>query len=187
MATEVAQEAAAGSGSTGNPDPRGKGLLASGKFRMALLLLLVILSEAVVLYLWLPGPSADVESDPAQAEGSALPGRDAPGDTVEVPIGTTPFVCTNSKASLGSVIHVTFRLYAIVSRDKAAEFTAGYEMYKARMQQAIITVARSSNREDLDDPNLSTMRRLMKEKINKVLQKSDVLEVVISEYKTMEQ
>ena len=63
----------------------------------------------------------------------------------------------------------------------------GRDVNTDRVRQAVVKVARSSNREDLEDPNLSTMKRLIREEINKVLRKSFIIEVVISDFRTMEQ
>ena len=61
------------------------------------------------------------------------------------------------------------------------------ENNKARVKQAVIEVVRKSSLTDLNDPQLSTMKRMMKEAINKVLKKSYIIETVISEYRTMTQ
>jgi flagellar basal body-associated protein FliL len=160
----------------------------SKKLKLLALLLFVMGVEAAVLYMWFPPPGSQDSASSEDGRASAEADRLTAGvETVEVPIGSDTFTCTNTKAAVGAVVHVTFKLYAIVSRREEAEFSQAVRSHEARLRQAVITVARSSNREDLDDPNLSTIKRLMRERINKVLKKSFVIEVVVSEYKTMEQ
>ena len=65
--------------------------------------------------------------------------------------------------------------------------TAANQHHNARVRQAVLKVARSASLEDLNDPNLTTIKRQLREEINKVLRKSYVTEVVISDFKTMEQ
>ncbi|HAW26664.1 MAG TPA: hypothetical protein DCY03_00885, partial [Planctomycetaceae bacterium] len=76
----------------------------------------------------------------------------------------------------------------LVEQGAAADFDSMVkEQNKARVKQAVIEVVRKSNLSDLNDPQLSTVKRMMKESINKVLKKSYVIETVISEYRTMTQ
>lgn len=107
-------------------------------------------------------------------------------DAVEVAIDS--FSTTNSRAAPGSVIHLTFKLTAVVAagQDMAFEHAAN-QHHNARVRQAVLKVARSASLEDLNDPNLTTIKRQLREEINKVLRKSYVTEVVISDFKTMEQ
>lgn len=149
---------------------------ASKKVKIAGLLLTVMAVEAVVAYLLVPQPApshgqSTGDEDPSQ--NSDLERTDLNIDTAEVDIGT--FNCTNSRASTGN-IHVTFELVAIVSASQRDNFERAANgingAHKHRVRQAVIKVARSSNLEDLNDPNLSTMKRLIREEINKVLQKS---------------
>ena len=80
---------------------------------------------------------------------------------------------TNNIAEPGATIHVTFNLVALVEQGAAADFDSMVkEQNKARVKQAVIEVVRKSNLSDLNDPQLSTVKRMMKESINKVLKKN---------------
>ena len=156
--------------------------------RVVLLVVTVMAVEAAVLYVLISQSSAA----PPPGSGSAVTGEGvaAPsalsGDVVEVSVGQ--FQTTNSIAARGSTVHVTFELTATVSRGQAEAFGGAVkDAHKARIRQAVVQVARSSTMEDLKDPELSVVKRQIKEEINKVLRKSYVNEVIISDYRTMEQ
>lgn len=192
MSTDVADEIAADSETdTEETVPSRRLDFASKKVKIAALLLAVMAVQVAVAYLLIPQPALSHGKPESGEDPSQSPDPeqiDLNIDTAEVNIGT--FSCTNNRASTGS-IHVTFDLVAIVSAGQAANFERAADgikgVHKHRVRQAVIKVARSSNREDLSDPNLSTMKRLIREEINKVLQKSFIIEVVISDFKTMEQ
>jgi len=125
---------------------------------------------------------ADDETPPDELALAAEEGTDA----VEVAIDS--FSTTNSRAAPGSVIHLTFKLTAVVAAGQDIAFeNAANQHHNARVRQAVLKVARSASLEDLNDPNLTTIKRQLREEINKVLRKSYVSEVVISDFKTMEQ
>ena len=124
---------------------------------------------------------------PAAPDASALEaGFDEGIESVEVAIDS--FSTTNSRAAPGSVIHLTFKLTAVVPARQQLDFEhAANQQHNARVRQAVLKVARSAGLEDLNDPSLATVKRQLREEINKVLHKSYVSEVVISDFKTMEQ
>lgn len=172
-------------GDMGGPEPAKTGFR-NRKLQIAALLAVVMLAEAGVMYFLIPAPAnADAGTD----AGAELAGDESAGlavESVEVEIGS--FSVTNSRATDGSIWHIGFNLYAVVPRAKQQEFIhAANDVHKARVRQAVVQVARSSNLDDLSDPGLNTIKRLLKEVINKVLQKSYITEVVISEFKTIEQ
>lgn len=153
------------------------------------LIVLVMGLEAAVIY-WLIPPRGEATVQAAGAHGEEQPSSESEADphksTVEVSLDS--FNCTNSRGGSGSIMHVSFRVTAIVARDQQTKFeeTANNE-HKTRVKQAIEKVTRSLSLEDLNDPNLSTMKRLIREEINKLLGKSYVTEVVISDFRTIEQ
>ncbi|QDU14295.1 hypothetical protein CA11_21000 [Gimesia maris] len=163
----------------GAPQAQSKGKL----LKIGGLLLLVIILQIGISY-WLLTPPAQ----PAElAEDSLSKGSEnLQVTTAEVPVDN--FSVTNNIAEPGATIHVTFNLVALVEQGAAADFDSMVkEQNKARVKQAVIEVVRKSNLSDLNDPQLSTVKRMMKESINKVLKKSYVIETVISEYRTMTQ
>lgn len=162
---------------------------AGKKLKILSLLLVVVAAQVGLIYFLVPAPVESASG--AETEDHALGGHEAgeaasQTDTVEVVIDD--FNVTNNKASTSSVIHITFKLVAIVSRAAEHDFkTAANELHRARVRQAIVIVARSCSLADLDDPHLVSLKRQIREEINKVLRKSAVIEVVINDFKTMEQ
>ena len=152
--------------------------------------LVIILLEAGLISFFLPGKAAKPGPSTAEEPAAKLPAEEeesaALADTAEVQIGNG-FSCTNSRAAAGATVHIDFKLVALVTSKNTGGFETALKAHDARVRQAIIKVARSSSLEDLNDPNLSTIKRLIREEINKILHKSYINEVVISDFTTMEQ
>ncbi len=159
------------------------------KVKIAALLVVVMAVEAMAIYFVLPQPAASVsagEDDTALGENPDGEDVNHDVDTVEVEIGR--FDTTNSRADSSAVIHISFKLVAIVASDQKDKFNlAAKSKHKARVRQAVITVCRSSSLNDLSDPELGVIKRKIRETVNKILRKSYIIEVVIDGFTTMEQ
>ena len=106
-------------------------------------------------------------------------------ESVEVEIGS--FNCSNNQAD-GSVLHISFRLYATIADGQQTAFKEIVQnRMNARVRQAVGKVIRSSSMEDLDDPDQGVIRRQLKEEINKVLRKSFVNEIILVDFRMMQQ
>lgn len=181
MATEVADEKSAASA-----DSQGSGGGKSNKIKVILLLAVVMAGEAGVMYFLVPAP-ANMTSQGDEAT-SQFDDELAEANTATIEVQIDRFNVTNSRAAGDGIVHVTFELFCVVAADNKHTFSqAANTDHKARVRQSIVKVARSSSLEDLNDPNLTTIKRLIQEEINKVLSKSYVIEVVISDFTTMEQ
>ena len=165
----------------------------STKVKLLGLLLVVMGIEAAGMYLILPRPS-DASTDPAGtgiATGDDSSDTDPaatvdPGDGVEVEIDK--FNTTNSRARLGATVHVSFSLIAIVKSNNQAAFTeAANQAHKARVREAVVKIVRSASMDNLNDPDLSVIKRQIREEVNKVLRNSYILDVVIDDFRQMEQ
>lgn len=165
----------------------------SGKLMLILgVVVAAIVVNLVVLYMLMPRDSGSKPDEAATKEhgGHGKGGHnDEPtgpvDDTVEVVIGE--FNCTNAIASPGLIIHVDFKLSAITSGGQASSLEAQLKTHQARVREKVFRIARSSNHEDLNDPNLGTLKRQIREDINRLLRKSYVTEVIISDMRTIEQ
>src|SRR5690606_19474065 len=116
---------------------------------IAVLLLVVSGGMTAAFLLLLPGTSS--------ATGDVDFGSDEGADAVEVVIDS--FSTTNSRAAPGSVIHLTFKLTAVVPRGQEMSFEhAANQQSNARVRQAVLKVARSAGLDDLNDPKLTTMK-----------------------------
>ena len=160
------------------------------KVRVIALLVVVMTVQSAAIYFLLPQPAVS---------GTGTDGGDdlaVNGDSENLDLEIEKseqeicdlFSCTNSRADERSVIHVTFRLVATVgTKQKEAFNLAVNEVHKHRVKQAVVKVARSSGLEDLNDAGLETMKRRMKEEINKILKTSYIIEIIISDFRTMQQ
>ena len=147
--------------------------------RTAAIAVVLMLVQAGVMYVML-APSGDAEAAQEAADQIADGMSDitAGSDLIEVPF--EPFAVTNSTADLGTLVHVNFELVAAVSAKNETTFRQAVEEdYKSRLRQAISQIARSAALEDLQDPDLNQLKRRIKEDLNKTLQSSYVVEVII--------
>lgn len=94
---------------------------------------------------------------------------------------------TNRLAAADTTLQVSFKLYALVAGDQKVAFeTAAREDNKARVREAVERLIRTSTLDDLNDPALSSLKRQIREEINRILRQSYVSEIILSEYKTIE-
>lgn len=162
---------------------------------LGVLLLVVMAAEAGVFLLLLPSPAQTESAEEEHGDGHGgghgghgghTTASDEGHDTVEVIVDN--FSTTNSKAAPGATVHLAFKLTAIVPNGQDVAFEhAANQTHKAQVRDSVIRVVRSARLEDLNDPALTTLKRQLREEINKVLKKSYVSEVAISEFKVMEQ
>ena len=163
----------------------------SKKLLIGGIVLVVVAVQAVVTYVLLPrGPAAQAASHDEKGghaeEASDDHDLDIGGtDVAEVRLGDFGF--SNGTAAPGSIMHVDFKMSAITSAKQASSLEAQVKVREARIRQAVNRIVRSSNLEELNDPGLTTIKRLARDEINRVLQKSYVIEVVITDFRLMEQ
>src|SRR5439155_15861148 len=131
----------------------------------------VIAVQAVVTYLLLPAPKAAEsarkpdEKDQHAQTPAAEPEHDViEGDVAEVSLGDFSF--SNGTAAPGSIIHVNFKLAAVASAKQVSSLEGQVKLHEARIRQAVNKIVRSSSFDELNDPNLSTIKRLVREEIN---------------------
>ena len=192
MSAEVAEQPkAADPASHDAPASKGK----PKKFLViGAIILIVVIVQVVVTSLLMPGhPAADpgAKHEDKEHEHAAADqhghgdGEAAEGEFAEVPMGDFSF--SNGTAAPGMIIHVDFKLSAVATSKQASSLDAQLKVHQARVRQAVNKIVRMCNLEELNDPNLATIKRLIREDINRLLRKSYVLEVVITDVRTMEQ
>lgn len=165
----------------------------SGKLKLIILLVVAMIGEAGA-FMFVGGGSS-TPATAATTEGAAATPADSAVDDLEKSkqaglseVEIHNFTVTNNIAAADTIVHVAFKLHALVPSDQETAFKEAVTMAsKARVREAVEKIARSSTMDDLKDPNLATLKRLLKEEINKVLKQSYIVEVVISEFRTMEQ
>lgn len=184
MATKQAEsDAAAAPAAAPAPKSGGKLVLIIG------LLAIVITAQAVITWLLMPSAQPPKPADPAAQteipEKTDEPADPVESDVAEVPIGD--FNCTNNTAAPGVVMHVDFKLAALTSNRQSSALESQLKQHQGRVRQLVSKVIRSSNLEELNDPNLGTIKRLVREEINRLLRKSYITEIIITDIRTMEQ
>jgi len=191
MAAEVAEQPKQAETAAPHDAPASKG---SPKKWIVIgaIVLIVVIVQVVVTSLLLPGHAPadsgakheEKEQDHAatnQHHGDA----ENDGEFAEVPMGDFSF--SNGTAAPGMIIHVDFKLSAVATSKQASSLDAQLKLHQARVRQAVNKIVRMSSLDELNDPNLATIKRLIREDINRLLRKSYVLEVVITDVRTMEQ
>jgi flagellar basal body-associated protein FliL len=160
--------------------PKRRFRLSNKKVKTMLLVLLVMGIEATGFYTLVP------KAAKPGAAGEDAPGELASVETVEVAFDT--FQVFNGSAVPGRRLYVEFKLTAVVAQSQEVAFDqAASKKHKASVKQAVQEVVSSSNLTELYDPRLSVIRRRMKEEINKVLRKSFVSYVILTDYRVSEQ
>lgn len=143
--------------------------------------------EGVLFLVLMPShPSPAAGSDDSE-DSDATKVESSSSNTVEEPLGEA-FKCTNNRAK-GSVVFLNFKVTVVLKDGReAVEFREALtKMYKTRVRQVIEKIARSASMDDLYDPHLSTLKRLIREEVNKVMTKSYVIEVVVNDFQMTEQ
>jgi len=159
--------------------------LSRQKVKVIVLLLVVMGVQMAVGYVLLPEPAV-TSMETANESADAMGDDPAEGaiDTVEVSLGNY-----NPTNSLGvGIVHVAFDLTAIAAAENAQALKVAFlETHGARIRSAVIRVIRSSNLEDLNDPESYVIKRKIREEINKVLPKTLIIEVVMDQFRLMPQ
>ena len=154
----------------------------SGLVKVAALVGLLMTVEAGVLFFLLSGSSAAADEAGQEATAAIADGHAevaAGSDLVEVEL-EPGFSVTNSTADLGTLVHVNFDLVcAVAGPNQAAFSTAVNDAYKNRLRQVITEIVRSASLEELQDPDLNQLKRRIREDLNKTLQHSFVVEVIV--------
>ena len=164
MATDLAEateidEPDAPETSEEQPESRAGFQLSRQKLKIVVLLLVVMGVQMAVGYMLLPAPAVtSMESESDTTDGSGETPEVGAIDTVEVPLGS--YNPTNSNGPTGSVLHVSFDLTAIVAASNKEDLKkAFFDTHGARIRAAVIRVIRSSNLEDLNDPDFNVIKR----------------------------
>lgn len=190
MATDVSEQPTTHNADHDASPPRGR---SKKKLLIGGIVLIVVAVQVVVTYLLMPHPAASTdgghkaheEKEHAPAASHDHEPEALEGDVAEVALGDFSF--SNTTASPGVILHVDFKLAAVTSSKQASSLEGQVKVHTARIRQAVNRIIRSSHTDDLNDPNLGTIKRLIKEDINRLLKKTFVNEVVITDVRVMEQ
>lgn len=186
------------------PAPQSK-----GKLKLLIILSAAMIGEAVLFFfLGFGGNSPPLEAasnehstaahaeEPAHGEkaGHGEKAAGGHGETAK-PASTSQFAeceldaynVTNRQAAADVTLQVQFKLVAIVATEQQSAFESlAKTEQKARVREAVEKLIRKASFEDLYDPSLGVIKRLVREEINRVLRQTFVTDVILSEYKTTE-
>ncbi|MCA9042145.1 MAG: flagellar basal body-associated FliL family protein [Planctomycetaceae bacterium] len=156
-------------------------------------LLAVVLGLQVIVVWWLLSrpavPATEVtEEETIEGQFDEDNFNDGASSVTDAEVVIDSFNCTNTSAIDEGVVHVSFHLSATTSPSNETDFqVAVTQTAERRVKEAVERVARNAPYEDLKDPYLNSIKRQIKDEINKVLRKSYVNEILITEFKIIEQ
>lgn len=187
--TEEAAPATEGAGEAA-PAAKPKFSLKSKKVKILGMLVGMMLIYGVVGHFFLPAPAHESMADEHSEEEEATKSEHGGGGAskVEVELGDGSFATTNEQAVTGVSIQVRFKLYVTVAESQHEEFkNLANVVNKNRVNEAIIEIFRAASHDDLRDPELNVMKQKIREKINRLLGTTAIIDVIFSGFSKLEQ
>lgn len=180
MATDAPVEAEAPVEAPEAAAPAGK----SSMMKFGIILIVAMVAEAgAILFLTSGGDSAKTDEQVEEVDETA-----SNSDVVEKEVTIGDFNTVISHGESGGSIHVRFKLSATVSTANSEKFKdAVSDTHESRVREAVIAVCRGSSRSDLNNEELTFFKRKIRDRVNKILRQSYIIEVIISDFQTMEQ
>lgn len=173
------------------PTRRWRGLLTLAK--AAAVVSVLVLVEVVAAALLIPSPQATeklardlasarkgVESGAGWQGPSALAPESLTDDVVEMEIGQ--FSITRYNVEADSTINVDFEVFVTVLADDEDELIDTFEANRNRVREQINLTVQGASLADLNDRGLGLIKRQILEKINRVLGKPLVREVLLTRF-----
>jgi hypothetical protein len=168
-----------------------------GKIKVLAFVVVLVGIECFVAYLFLPS-AADVSAQTAAAMG-VKPKAETPAASVEATQEQEPHKAEQVEVNLGqfgvsafqpgsgSTLRIDFRLFGTVAAKEEQEFLKLKEENLHRFRDQVIITLRSAEPADLTDPDLSTVKRRILDKTNRVLGKPLLRGVIFSDFSCIEQ
>ncbi len=138
-------------------------------------------------------PDSAAHAEPAEAviaapvaepkHEAAHGGHDEHSAEVEVDLGT--FSLTVAVARSKPLL-LSFHLFGTLTESKHAEFTARYEAQHHRLRQEVLVLLRGTDIELLTDPDLTELKKQLLARINRLLGKASLNDIIISDFATLE-
>lgn len=140
--------------------------------------------EAVVMLVLMPSSSKPAAGDTSEESVEESLTESSSSAYAEEPIDE--FKCTNNQEE--SIIHLRFKVVAVVKDREKVTFREIRDLRKSRIRQAVEKIVRRASRDTLNnDPDLNTLKRQIREEINKILEHDYVFEAVIHDFSMIEQ
>jgi hypothetical protein len=128
-------------------------------------------------------PHAPVAADPLDSHGSH--GAHDP-HAVEAEVDLGNFALTIPPTKEHPTLLVTFHIYGTIDEHHAGEFNERHDAYRHRIRQEVLTLVRQSDMQALGDPDFSTLKKQMLERINRVLGSAALSHLVFSDFAILE-
>jgi len=155
---------------------------------------IVVILECVVAFMFIPDSGdmraiaqtlANEEAHSSDPDMAAALEEIKVGDQVEDDLGK--FSMTSFQPMTGTTLRIDFQLFGTVSSEDEGEFLELLDENLHRFREQVIVTVRSADMETLTDPNLGQLKRLLRDKINRLLGKNYLQSVVFSDFSFIEQ
>jgi hypothetical protein len=128
-------------------------------------------------------PVAEPKHEPAHDSHDSHGGHDEHNVETEVDLGT--FSLTVSVARTRPLL-LSFHLYGTLNESKHAEFAARYEAQHHRLRQEVLVLLRGTDITLLTDPDLIELKKQLLARLNRLLGKASLNEVIVSDFAILE-
>ncbi|NQT40347.1 MAG: hypothetical protein HQ581_22830 [Planctomycetes bacterium] len=153
------------------------------KLRLPAFVTGVVLLECVIAYSMLPSVS--------EGEGQAnamLIDEDEDDDSVpRVEVDLEQYSITSRQPGSSTALRIDFHLWGTIVGDNQEEFDERMAKCQHRFREQVIESVRSANLEDLTDPGLGAIKRVILDRANRVLGKPILRDIIVSEFSFVEQ
>ncbi len=168
---------------------KGGGLI--GRLLIAVFMALVIGSECLLAYFWLPSAdqvAAKVQqmAQQAEKESGGKEDKQADAEVSEVEVDLGKFTVTNHHLLNEATFRVDFHLYGTVADEDQAEFDELFKRNEHRFRDSVIIAIRDSKVDDLTAPELGLIKRRILAKSNTVLGKALLRSIIFADYSFVE-
>jgi flagellar basal body-associated protein FliL len=112
------------------------------------------------------------------------------GETAEqvmAKVSLGDFSFSNTTATPGSLMHVDFKVAVMTPSKQASTLEELVKVNTGRIRAALEKIIRGASLAELNDPSLETIKRLIRDDINRLLRKTYVETVVITDVRISEQ
>ena len=110
---------------------------------------------------------------------------EAKSEFTEVAVGDFSF--SNTAAMRNVITHVNFKLTALARSAEASMVESQIDWNQERIREAVNKIVRNSNLDELYDPSLEAIKRLICQDINGLLGKKLIVEVMINDIRVIQQ
>lgn len=171
------------------PAPAGGGML--GKILIAGFMGVVILTECLLAYFWIPSAEqvavlAEERMTKKLHELNEEPDAILDGKkSKEFDLGD--YSLTSHQPSTNSSLRIDFKLAGTVLEEDEEKLKTLFETNKNRFRDQVIFEIRNSEVDDLMDPGLGLIKRRILEKSNRLFREALLKEVLVTDFSLIEQ